>query len=78
MIDVLIEILMRLSLLLLKKNLLKLTINMQKLYLFVSTRKNDEITRVSVFTNSAKKAYAYAFKLFAKYNCKGEPVQLAI
>ena len=51
---------------------------MSKLYFFVSSRKNDEITRVSVLTNSVKKAYAYAFKTFAKYNCKGVPVQIAI
>lgn len=49
-----------------------------KFYFFASSVEGDVMSGISVFTTSAKKAYNYAKKHFAKYCCKGEPVMLAI
>lgn len=49
-----------------------------KFYFFKSTYPKDEISGITVFTSSSKKAFALAHKLFAKYNCKGVPAILAI
>lgn len=51
---------------------------MAKFYFFKSSYPNDEMSGISVFTTSVKKAYACAFKTFAKNNCKGVPQLLAI
>ena len=47
-------------------------------YFFKSTNEKDSISRISVFTTSRKKAIALAHNYFAKHNCKGEPVMIAI
>lgn len=51
---------------------------MNKFYFFISSVDNDEVKSLNIFTTSAKKAYSYACKYFAKYKCKGEPQLLAI
>lgn len=47
-------------------------------YFFKSTNDKDSISGISIFTSSSKKAFALARKIFAKYNCKGEPALMAI
>lgn len=47
-------------------------------YIFVSTKPNDAVNRISIFTNSRIKAFALAHNYFAKHNCKGEPAIIAI
>lgn len=47
-------------------------------YFFKSTNEKDSISGITVFTNSPKKAFALAHKLFAKCKCKGVPALLAI
>ena len=51
---------------------------MSKFYFFKSNVFNDEMSGISVFTTSLRKAYALAFKQFVKHNCKGVPVLIAI
>lgn len=51
---------------------------MAKFYFFKSSRKNDEITSLSVFTTSIEKAYFLAARCFLQNNCKGRPQMLAI
>lgn len=53
-------------------------INLMHFYFFESTNKKDSIRRITIFTTSSKKAIALAHNCFAKHNCKGEPVMLAI
>ena len=47
-------------------------------YFFKSTNEKDSISGISVFTTTHKKAIALAHNYFAKHNCKGEPVMIAI
>ena len=47
-------------------------------YFFKSTNEKDSISGISVFTTSRKKPIALAHNYFAKHNCKGEPVMIAI
>lgn len=47
-------------------------------YFFKSTNEKDSISGISIFTTTRKKAIALAYNYFAKHNCKGEPVMLAI
>lgn len=47
-------------------------------YFFKSTNEKDFISGISVFTTTRKKAIALAHNYFAKHNCKGEPVMIAI
>lgn len=49
-----------------------------KLYIFKSSRKSDNITRLSIWTNSERKAIALAIINFAKHGAKGSPVQIAL
>lgn len=49
-----------------------------RFYFFKSTNKNDSISGISIFTKDIKKAFALARNCFNKYNCKGEPVIIAI
>lgn len=51
---------------------------MKKLYFFKSSRKSDNLSQITVFTNSVKRAYAMAQIHFIKAGYKGVPVQLAI
>lgn len=53
-------------------------INLMHFYFFKSTNEKDSISGITVFTNSPKKAFALAHKLFAKCKCKGVPALLAI
>lgn len=54
------------------------TINLMHFYFFKSTNEKDSISGISIFTTTRKKAIALAHNYFAKHNCKGEPVMLAI
>ena len=47
-------------------------------YFFKSTNEKDSISGISIFTTTRKKAIALAHNYFAKHNCKGEPVMIAI
>ena len=47
-------------------------------YFFKPTNEKDSISGISVFTTTRKKAIALAHNYFAKHNCKGEPVIIAI
>lgn len=47
-------------------------------HFFKSTYSKDTINGISIFTNSAKKAYALAYNYFVKNNLKGEPLRLTI
>lgn len=49
-----------------------------KLYIFKSSRKSDNITRLSIWTNSERKAIALAIINFAKHGAKGSPIQIAL
>lgn len=49
-----------------------------KFYFFKSTRNNDYVSTISIFTTSSEKAFNLARKYFAKHNCKGEPALIAI
>lgn len=65
------------------RNIYNITINLNnnlisKFYFFKSNISNDEMSGISVFTTSLRKAYALAFKQFVKHNCKEVPVLLAI
>lgn len=51
---------------------------MRKLYFFKSSYPNDEVNNVNVFAPSLRKAFSYVFKTFAKHNCKGIPMMIAI
>lgn len=51
---------------------------MGKFYFFKSSVEGDVMSGISVFTTSAKKAFALAFKHFAKHRCKGTPMLLSI
>lgn len=51
---------------------------MSKLYFFTSSIKNDEVTRLTILTDSSKRALGYAIMQFTKHKCKGTPVRLAI
>lgn len=51
---------------------------MSKLYFFKSSIDGDNISGVSVFSKSFNRAYNLACKCFAKNNCKGLPMILAI
>lgn len=51
---------------------------MLHLYFFVSSSSKDELSTMTVFAKSAKKAFSLAVKSFAKNNYKGEPKLLAI
>lgn len=54
------------------------TINLMHFYFFKSTKENDALSGITVFTTSSKKAFALAYNYFAKYNCKGVPELIAI
>lgn len=47
-------------------------------FVFVSTNEEDSVSRITVFTKTARKAYALAHNYFAKNNCEGEPTMIAI
>jgi hypothetical protein len=49
-----------------------------KLYIFKSSRKSDKINRLTIWTNSEKKAIALAIINFAKHEAKGSPVRIAL
>lgn len=49
-----------------------------KLYIFKSSRKSDKINRLSIWTNSERKAISLAIINFAKHGAKGSPVQIAL
>ena len=51
---------------------------MNKLYFFTSSIENDEITRLTIVTNSPKRALGYAIVQFVKHHCKGTPVSIAL
>lgn len=51
---------------------------MLHLYFFTSSRKSDKIGCMTILTTSATKAFAFACANFAKNNCKGKPIILAI
>lgn len=53
-------------------------VNLMHFYFFKSTNEKDSVSRISVFTTTRKKAITLAHNYFAKHNCKGEPVILAI
>lgn len=47
-------------------------------YFFTSTNSKDDISRISIFTNSINKAVALAHNYFIRNGFKGKPVRLAI
>lgn len=49
-----------------------------KLYIFKSSRKSDKINRLTIWTNSERKAVALAIINFAKHGAKGSPVRIAL
>lgn len=49
-----------------------------KLYFFISSANNDNISRLTIFSKSFKRAYSLACKTFIKNNCKGVPQVLSI
>ena len=49
-----------------------------KLYFFISSVNNDNISRLTIFSKSFKRAYSLACKNFIKNNCKGVPQVLSI
>ena len=51
---------------------------MGKFYFFKSSYEGDVMSGISVFTNSAKKAFKFAFNHFKKHKCKGIPVLMSI
>lgn len=51
---------------------------MNKLYFFTSSVEKDEITRLTIVTNSPKRALMYAIVQFVKHHCKGTPVSIAL
>lgn len=52
--------------------------NIMHLYFFKSTCDEDSVSNLSIFTNSAARAFALAHRYFAKHSYKGEPAMLAI
>lgn len=51
---------------------------MRHFYIFLSSKEDDVVRQISIFTNSLRKAYAYAYRYFAQHNCEGVPKLLAI
>ena len=51
---------------------------MTKLYFFTSSVEQDEINRLTIATNSPKRALSYAIIQFSKHKCKGSPIELVI
>ena len=49
-----------------------------KFYFFKSTCPNDEMSGITVFTDSIIRAFILARKCFVRNNCKGEPALMAI
>lgn len=47
-------------------------------YKFRSSTDNDTVNTITIFAGSLMKAYAMAFRYFAKNNCIGVPEQIAI
>ena len=51
---------------------------MLHLYFFTSSHKSDKIGCITILTTSVTKALALAYRNFAKNNCKGKSVILAV
>lgn len=51
---------------------------MPRFYFFKSSIQDDSMSGISIFTTSAKKAFAYARKHFIKHHCKGVPVLMSV
>lgn len=49
-----------------------------KVYFFVSSRKSDECSQITICTTSLQRAYGLALIQFKKYGYKGTPKRLAV
>lgn len=49
-----------------------------KMFVFTSTRKSDRLSQITVFTDSAKRAYGRALIYFKEHGYKGSPKRLGI
>lgn len=49
-----------------------------KLFVFYSSKENDTVNQVNVFTKDEIKALSLAKRYFAKCNAEGVPIRLAL
>lgn len=51
---------------------------MGRLYFYESSVKNDKVSRLTVFSRSAERAFSYAAKQFKKHGCVGVPINVVL